>query len=149
MTWTVAITIVIGIILKMIMSPPSLVVNWLVSKFALHPKLNTKDVTVTFNGKPLEEVGKIRFTDYFNEATFLKQYYIFPGNENLFLQPETNVTPFVINVKSGKKEVDYFVYRYDDHVDVVKQCGKKVVSYRLRSDYLQKFTLSTKAIDAI
>ncbi|RFU60382.1 YfmQ family protein [Bacillus sp. V59.32b] len=146
MTWTVAISIVIGIIIKMVLSPPSVVVGWVLSKFALHPKLNSKDVTVTFNGKHLEEEEKIRFTDYFNEATFLKKYYIFPGNENLFLHPETNVSPFVINVKRSKKNLNFFVYSYDDHVDVVKQCKKKVVSYSLSSDYLQKFTVSTKVV---
>ncbi|MGM0899700.1 MAG: YfmQ family protein [Bacillota bacterium] len=149
MTWTVAITIAIGIILKMIMSPPSIVVEWITSKFALHPKLNSKDVTVTLNGKQIEEEEKVRFTNYFNEATFLKKYYIFPGNENLFLNPETNLTPFVINVKSGKKDVHFFVYCYDDYVDVVKQYKKNVVSYSLRSDDLQKFTLTNKKINVI
>lgn len=144
MTWTIAISVTIGIILKFVMSPPSLVVEWVVSKFALHPKLNSKDVIVTFNGKRLVEEEKNRFINYFNEATFLKKYYIFPGNETLFLQPETNLTPFVINVKRGKKDVNIFVYCYDDHVDVVKQYKQQVVSYSLSSDFLQKFTISTK-----
>ncbi|PLT32794.1 YfmQ family protein [Bacillus sp. V5-8f] len=138
MTWTVAILIVVGCILKFLMNPPSAVVAWILSKFALHPKLNSKDVTITFNGKQLEEEQKVRFTDYFNEATFLQKYYIFPGNEKLFLHPETNVIPFVINVKRSNNDVNIFVYSYDDHVDVVKQSKKKVVSYSLRSDALQK-----------
>ena len=142
MTWTVVLIIVLGIMIKMLMSPPSAVVGWISSKFALHPKLDSKDVTVTFNGKHLEEEEKIRFTDYFNEALFLERYNIFQGNEKLFLHPETNVIPFVINVKSGKKEMNFFVYRYDDHVDVVKQWKKKVDSYSLSSEYLQKFTIS-------
>lgn len=146
MTWTVIISLVIGVIIKMVLSPPSIVVEWVVNKFALHPKLNSKNVTVTFNGKYLEEEEKIRFTDYFNEALFLKKHYIFPGNEKLFLHPENNLTPFVISVESGKKDVNIFVYRYDDHVDVVKQCKKKVVSYSLSSEYLQKFTISTKVV---
>jgi len=146
MTWTVAITIAIGVILKMIMSPPSLVVDWLTSKFALHPKLNSKDVTITFNGNLLEEKARMRITDYFNEATFLKKYYIYPGNENLFLHPGTNVTPIVIHSKNGNKDVNFFVFSYDDHVDVVKQCGKKVVAYRLRSDHLQNYASSEKVI---
>ncbi|MBM4763202.1 YfmQ family protein [Bacillus sp. B15-48] len=144
MTWTVAITVLIGIILKMAMSPPSIVVGWLVSKFALHPKLHSENVTVTFNGKQLEDEEKIRFTAYFNEATLLEKHFIFPGNEHLFLQPETDVTPFVITVKNGKKDVNFFVYNYVDRVDVVKQSNKKVESYSLRSNHLQTFTLSTK-----
>ncbi|TCN19729.1 YfmQ family protein [Mesobacillus foraminis] len=146
MTWTVAIFLV-GLILKFIMSPPSAVVEWVLSKFALHPKLDPKEVAVTFNGKHLEEDEKISFTNYFNESTFLKKYYIFPGNEKLFLHPETNVTPFVITVKRGKKETNLFVYSYDDHIDVVKQYKKKVVSYILRSDDLQNFTKSTNALN--
>ncbi|MBA9028394.1 MULTISPECIES: YfmQ family protein [Bacillaceae] len=146
MTWTVVISLVIGFILKFLLSPPSAMVGWVLGKFELHPKLESKEVTVTFNGKNLKEEEKVRFTDYFNEADFLKKYYIFPGNEKLFLHPETNVTPFVINVKKGKKEVYFFVYNYDNHVDVVKQSKKKVVSYSLSSDNLQKFTLPTKGL---
>ncbi|RFU60454.1 YfmQ family protein [Peribacillus glennii] len=148
MTWIVAISIAIGCIIKFSMNPPSAVVAWISSKFALHAQLNSKDITVSYNGTHLEEEEKIRFTDYFNEAIFLKKYYIFPGNEKLFLHPETNVIPYVIKVKGRKKDVDIFVYSYDDHVDVVKQCKKKVVSYSLRSDYLQTITISTKGFSA-
>jgi hypothetical protein len=130
----------------MITSSPSAVVEWISSRFALHPKLNSKDVTVTYIGKHLEEEGKIRLIDYFNEATFLKQYDIFPGNEKLFLHPETNVTPFVINLKRGKKDSKILVYCFADYVYVVKQYNKKVVAYNLRSDHLHKFTLSAKVM---
>ncbi|MDF2790540.1 MAG: hypothetical protein K0S80_3641 [Neobacillus sp.] len=144
MTWTIALTVLLGIVLKMVMSPPSAVVEWIFSKFALHPKLNSNDVAVTYIEKHLEEEEKIRLIDNFNEATFLKQYDIFPGKENLFLQPETNVTPFVINVKRGKKDSKIFVYCLADYVYVVKQTNKKVVAYDLRSENLQKITLSAK-----
>lgn len=146
MTWTIALTVLLGIVLKMVTSPPSAVVEWIFSKFTLHPKLNSKEVTVTYSGKHLKEGDKIRLMDDFNEATFLKQYDIFPGKENLFLHPETNVTPFVINVKSGKKDNRIFVYCLEDYVYVVKQYSKKVVAYNLRSESLQKFTLSTKVM---
>jgi Uncharacterised protein from bacillus cereus group len=146
MTWTAFGIIVIAIIFKMLMSPPSAVVGWITSKFALHPKLDSKDITVTFNGKHLEEEEKIRFTDYFNEALFLERYNIYQGYENLFLHPETNVIPFVINVKIRNKEMNFFVYSYDDHVDVVKQRKKKVDSYSLSSEYLQKFTISNSKL---
>jgi hypothetical protein len=142
MTWTIALTVFLGIVLKMVMSPPSAVVEWIFSKLALHPKLNSKNVTVTYIEKHLEEEEKIRLIDNFNQATFLKQYDIFPGKENLFLHPETNVTPFVINVKRGKNDSRIFVYCLADHVYVVKQYKNKVVAYDLRSEILQKFTLS-------
>jgi hypothetical protein len=146
MTWTIALSVLLGIVIKMVMSPPSAVVELIFSRFALHQKLNSKDVTVTYIEKHLEEEEKIRLIENFNEATFLKQYDIFPGKEKLFLHPETNVTPYVINVKRGKKDRKIFVYCLADYVYVVKQYNKKVVAYDLRSDYLQKFTLSTKVI---
>lgn len=59
MTSGLIITLVIGSILKLLMSPPSIAVGWGVSKFELHKKLDSKDVTVTFNGKNLEEEEKI------------------------------------------------------------------------------------------
>jgi hypothetical protein len=144
MTWTIALTVLLGIVLKMVMSPPSAVVDWIFSKFALHPKLNSKDVSVTYLEKHLEEEEKTRLIENFNDATFLKQYDIFPGKENLFLQPETPVTPFVITVKRGKKDCKIFVYCSVDYVYVVKQSNKKVVAYDLRSEKLQKFNLSAK-----
>ena len=142
MTWTAVAFIVIAIIFKMLMSPPSAVVGWVVSKFALHPKIDAKDVTVTYNGKSLEEEEKNRFTDYFNDALFLERNHIFPGNEKLFLNPETDVIPFVINVKSKNKETNFYVYNNDVQVDVVKQWKKKVASYSLNSENLQQFTVS-------
>ncbi|HZG73128.1 MAG TPA: YfmQ family protein [Chondromyces sp.] len=145
MLWTFVILLV-GIIVKFLTSPPSALVKWFLSKFALHPSLNPKEVTVTFNGKHLEEEEKFSFIDYFNEAAFLKEYDIFPGNEKLFLHPETDVIPFVISTKRGKKEVQFFVYRYDDYVDIVKQHKEKVVAYSLKSDNLQRFTVPTKDV---
>jgi Uncharacterised protein from bacillus cereus group len=71
MTWTIALTVLLGIVLKMVTSPPSAVVEWISSKYALHPKLNSKDVTVTYIGKHIEEEEKIRFIEYFNEVTHL------------------------------------------------------------------------------
>lgn len=142
MTWMTILLIVIGAIFKFLMSPPSALVGWVLSKFALHPKLDSKDITVTFNGTQLEEEEKIRFNEYFNEAQFLERHHIFPGNEKFFLNPDTNIIPFVINVKSRKKEMNFFVYSDDDTIDVVKQWKKKVASYSLSSEYLQKFAIS-------
>lgn len=72
MTWTIALSVLLGIVVKMVMSPPSAVVEWIFSKFALHPKLNSKDVSVTYIEKHLEEKEKIRLIDYLNESTFFK-----------------------------------------------------------------------------
>ena len=142
MTWTTIGIVLIGVILKFLMSPPSALVGWVLTKFALHPKLDSKDVTITYNGTPLAEEEKIRYINYFNKANFLETHTIFPGNEKAFLNPVTHVTPFVINVKSSKKEINFFVYNDNDNIDVVKQWNKKVASYSLRSEHLQKFTSS-------
>jgi hypothetical protein len=143
MTWTIAISLTIGFIVKIILTcSPSIVVEWFLSKFEMHSKLNEKDATITFDGKPLEGENKLKFTNYFNEATFLKKYYIFPGNEELFLHPKNSGTPLVIETKRGKKDVKIFVYCFNDHVDVVKKYKKKVVAYSLNSDNLQLNTFS-------
>ncbi|QUG41946.1 hypothetical protein KD050_01195 [Psychrobacillus sp. INOP01] len=143
MTWTTIVIIIIGAILKFLMTPPSALVGWALSKFELHPKLVSQGITVTFNGNHLTEEEKIKFIDHFNESLYLERQHIFPGNEKFFLNPETNVIPFVINVKNRKKEMNFFVYcNDDDNIDVVKQWKKKVACYSLSSEYLQKFTIS-------
>lgn len=58
MTTGLIITIVIGSIIKLLMSPPSIAVAWVVNKFELHKELDSKEVTVTFNGNNLEEGEK-------------------------------------------------------------------------------------------
>ncbi|MFJ8236067.1 YfmQ family protein [Ureibacillus sp. NPDC094379] len=142
MTWTVALVVLGGILLKLLTSPPSAVVGWVVSKFALHPKIDSSYITVTYNGMQLEKEDQDQLVEYFNEALFLERYHIFPGTEEMVLHPETDVIPYIITVKKRKKEVKFSVYNYDDHVDIVKQRKKKVAFYRLTSDELQNFTIS-------
>lgn len=142
MTWTAFVIIILGITLKMLTSPPSAVVNWLLSKFALHPKLDAKDVSIIFNGEYLEGEEKIRFTDCFNKALFLDRNHIFPGDEKLFLNPDTNIIPYIINIKDRKRNMKFYVYCEDDQIFVVKQWKKKVASYNLSSTNLQNLTNS-------
>ncbi|MBM7609735.1 hypothetical protein JOD29_003011 [Lysinibacillus composti] len=142
MTWTAVLIVLGGIFLKLLTSPPSAVVGWVVSKFALHPKIDSANTTVTYNGRQLAKEDQVQLVDYFNEALFLERYHIFPGNEELVLHPETDVIPYIMTVKKGKKEITFFVYNYNDHVDIVKQRKKKVASYRITSDELQNFTIS-------
>lgn len=141
MTWTAFLVIMAGILFKMLTSPPSALVEWVLSKFALHPKLDPNEVIITFNEKHLEAEEKNKYIDYFNSAVFLEKNHIFPGNEDIFLNPKINIIPFVINVKGRKKEVNFFVYREDDNIFVVKQWKKKVASYSLRSEDLLYFTI--------
>ncbi|WP_026695463.1 YfmQ family protein [Peribacillus kribbensis] len=136
MTWTVFISIVAAVVVKFLLSPPSALVAWALDKFELHPKLKPKDTVITFNETQLKEGEKQTFIDAWNEASFLEKHWIFPGNEKLFLQPDTDVIPFVIGIKRKKLQVQLFVYSYEEHIDVVKQFKKKVVSYRIRSEEL-------------
>lgn len=142
MTWFL-IAIILGGILKFATNPPSAVVAWILGKFELQPKLSSKDVSVIYNGRCLEGKDKVEFIKTFNEAVFLKKYFTVAGKE--FLHPETNVTPFVIHTKRGKNEIRFYIYCYDNHIDVVKQYKKKVIPYRLSSDHLQSFAIQHSA----
>ncbi|CAH0280725.1 hypothetical protein SRABI96_03968 [Peribacillus sp. Bi96] len=135
------LTIILSLVKILVSCLPTDTVNWILSKFKLHSELSEANSIVTLNGKRLENEKKLQVINYFNEARFLKKNHIFPGNEQLFLHPENSGTPLVIDTKSGKKDVRLFVYIYNDHVDVVKQYKKKLVSYSLLSDSLQEHSM--------
>ncbi|MET3319377.1 UNVERIFIED_ORG: hypothetical protein ABIC97_002472 [Peribacillus simplex] len=132
------LTILLSLVKLLVTCLPTDAVNWIISKFKLHSELSDANCIVTIDGKRLEGEDKIQVINYFNEAIFLKKNHIFPGNEQLFLHPENNGTPLVIDTKSGKKDVRLLVHIYNDHVDVVKQYKKKLVAYSLLSDSLQE-----------
>ncbi|WP_040981007.1 YfmQ family protein [Oceanobacillus jeddahense] len=138
MTWTFILITIAGIILKFLTSPPSALVGWVLNKFELHPKIDKTNSIITFDGAYLEGDEKNRFINSFNEAQFLYKNHIFPGKEALFLHPETNITPYIIHYKKKNKEITFHVFNYENHVDVVKQWKKKIISYTLDSDYLQQ-----------
>ncbi|MCQ6279656.1 YfmQ family protein [Bacillus sp. EB600] len=142
MTWIILLSIVITIGFIVMTSIPTSAVELLISKFEIHSKLSNTNTTVTIDGKRLEGEDKIQVIYDFNEAIFLKRHNIYQGTEELFLHPENGGTPIVIDTKRGKKDVRFFVYRYNDHVDVVKQYKRKVIAYSLRSDSLQKCSMS-------
>jgi len=96
---------------------------------------------LTIGGRRLEGEDKTKVINDFNEAIFLKKHYIFPGTEELYLNPENSDSPIVIETKRGNKDVKLFVYRYKDRVDVVKQFKKKLVAYSLMSESLQKYSI--------
>lgn len=145
MIWIIIIT-VLFFLFNFFFSAPSTYVSWALKKFELYSKLDPKDVTVTFNGKQLGIEDKKIFVEYFNEAYILKRHVILKGKEELFLHPETDVTPFVMNIKNDKKDINFFVYRHEDEIEVVKQDKKKVESYSLSSQDLQNFTMSTNGL---
>ncbi|MFJ8526944.1 YfmQ family protein [Bacillus sp. NPDC094106] len=128
-TWFIVTLIILGALKIAVASIPNSVVESFISRFELHPQLNEAAVTVTIDGKRLQEEDKTQIIDHFNQAIFLERYY-FP--------PQSSGTPLIINAKRGKNDVTFSVYSYNDHVDVFKQYKKKVVAYSLRSDSLQK-----------
>lgn len=133
MTWSFVLLLIIAALLKILVTClPTGVVEWLISKYELHPKLSDETVIVTIDGKHLEGEDKIQVINDFNESLYLDRYYT---------PLENSVTPVVIDTKRGKKNVRLFVYIYNDRVDVVKKYKKNIVAYRLRSDSLQKSAL--------
>ncbi|MEG0383121.1 MAG: YfmQ family protein [Solibacillus sp.] len=146
MFWIIVITVLFFTMFTFLFNAPSSLVSWTLKKFALTSKLDAQDVSLTFNGKQLEEHAKSEFIDYFNEAYILKRHFILKGNEQLFLNPETTVTPFILTVKKGGKIVNFSIYCSDDTIEVVKQHKKKVESYSLSSEDLKVFTLHTNGL---
>ncbi len=103
MTWLFVTFLVIFSLFKILVTClPSGVVEWLTGKFQVHVKLEEANVTVTFGGERLEGSDKSQFIQNFNEAVFMERYYIYPGDEPLFVNPKNAGTPFVIETKEGK-----------------------------------------------
>ncbi|WP_039076173.1 YfmQ family protein [Bacillus sp. MSP13] len=142
MTWTIVMLILMSLVKIVLTCLPTGVMEWLLSKFAVHAKLSGENAVLSLDGKRLEGEEKQKVIAHFNEAVFLEKYYIYPGDEERYLHPENGGTPLVIDMKKGKKDVKLFVYSYDDRIDVVKQYKKKVIAYQLLSESLQKGSLS-------
>ncbi|MFP7159403.1 YfmQ family protein [Priestia aryabhattai] len=137
MTWLVILSIIIVSALKLLITClPTPVVKWLLKKFELHSKLDPSQINITKDGKTLEDEEKKKVINEFNKATFLKKYYVHPGNEHYFLQPEDVNPPYIIHTKQGKHAIKLSIYSYKDHVDVVKQYKKKLEAYSLLTDKL-------------
>ncbi|GEK33002.1 YfmQ family protein [Kurthia sibirica] len=144
MSWTVLLVIVIAGVAKLVTAPPNIVVVWLTSKFAMHQKFNADEVVVTFDGKTLEGTEKSNFIDSFNEASFLVRNSIFKGNEAYYIDPQLEVTPYIIHSKKGKKDMKLTVYYDHSKVEVIKQIDKSVLSYSLNSESLKAITNPTR-----
>jgi len=140
MTWTVILATLAICVVKVLMTClPTGVVNWLLNKFALHPKLHPEQATVTINGKAVEEKEQAAIIAAFNKATVLEKYTIYSGyNEHVYLHPENAGTPIVIEAKIEKKMTTFIMHRYSDHIDIVKQYKKKLVAYSVHVEPLQQ-----------
>jgi hypothetical protein len=132
MTWGILIFTIIFSIIKILMTClPTGVVEWIDSKFKVHKKLNESDVTITFKGTLIDEVGKTQVIDFYNNGIMIEKYYIWPGTEGKFLDPGSGIDPLKIHCKSKKGDIILYLFDYNTHVDVVKQNGKNVVAYSL------------------
>lgn len=139
MTWAVLLPmILLGVFKIVVSSLPNSTVGWFIGWFEIHSKLSDANASVTIDGKRLESEDKTQVIHYFNEATFVERYPVFPGYEQSYLHPENKGISVIIDTKKGKKDVRLFGYIYNDRVNVVKQHKKKIVAYRLLSESLQK-----------
>lgn len=130
MTWSVIIPIILFSLFKIVITClPSGPVEWILIKFELHSTLDKESLKVFYSGKEKEGSEKPRIVHSFNEATFLEKYYIWPGTEDLYFNPESNKTPFIIQTHRGKTDDKLWLFCYNDRVDV---------AYSLRSDSLQE-----------
>ncbi|NGY88321.1 hypothetical protein F6Y05_35535 [Bacillus megaterium] len=137
MTFGVIVSIIIVSALKILITClPTPVVKWLVSKFEVHKSISV-DAEVTIGGKKIEGMAKEELIANFNKAIFLKGYYIHPGVEHCFLCPEGEETPIKMSIQTDKKEIVLWLYKYSNHIDVVKQYPKKMIAYSIQSDELQ------------
>jgi len=147
MTWAVVLATLAICMVKVLMTClPTGVVNLLIRKFEMHAKLSEENVTITIDGKPLEGEDKLQVVRSFNEATVLEKYTIYRGyNEHVYLHPENGGIPIVIHTKRGKKDIKLMMYRYNDHIDIVKQYKKKIIAYSVHVDPLQKHFMPVSA----
>lgn len=105
-----------------------------IAKFNIHPKLNA-DSTVKVNGSALAGEDKQQFIDSFNNAEFRYTYNLthqMPSYEGKDIQVTATV---------ARNKVNFIVHPFDDHIDIVKQIGKKVIQYRVESNELQRTLL--------
>ncbi|AMA62171.1 MAG: YfmQ family protein [Kurthia gibsonii] len=145
MSWALLITLVLGTVVKLLTAPPNIVVVWLTERYAMHQKLKSEEVTITFDQKELTGQEKEDFIQSFNEAAFLVRNPIFKGFEDEVLNPDTDIVPYVIDVNKKGKHSTLSVYYAEDRVNVVKQRNKKVISYSLNSEELSNTTLKGQA----
>ena len=130
--WVLVTVLTVKFILIVItlISPPPFVKKWLSNKFEMHPQLDEETVTVTIKDKQLKEEDKKQIINFFNKAVFLKKYDVIPkSGENV---------PLVIESKKGQEHISFFLYIYNDRVDVIKRFKRKVIAYYIRSEDLQE-----------
>lgn len=67
------LALVVNVIIVLIASPPTVVVDRFIARFQTHPQIGN-DSVVSINGSEIEGEDKKRFIDDFNHAIFLYSY---------------------------------------------------------------------------
>lgn len=138
MTWTMGFVLILGILIKMITSPPSAAVARVLKKFAIHQEINEKEITLEYDNHLIEGQVKEKVVKMFNEASFLKRIHIYPGNEDLFMPHNQKTVPYHICYSKGKKKIQLYLYIEEKYLTVVKQTNKKVIAYQMDAE--EQFT---------
>ncbi|ASV66855.1 MULTISPECIES: YfmQ family protein [Cytobacillus] len=131
MTWTMGFVLILGILIKMITSPPSAAVAWLLKKFAIHQEINEKEITLVYDSQLIEGQVKEKVVTMYNEASFLKRIHIYPGNEDLFMPHNQKTVPYHICYSKGKKKIQLYLYIEEKYLTVVKQTKRKLIAYQM------------------
>ncbi|MEA1853975.1 YfmQ family protein [Cytobacillus sp. FSL W7-1323] len=131
MTWTMGFVLILGILIKMITSPPSAAVAWVLKKFAIHQEINEKEITLVYDSQLIEGQVKEKVVTMYNEASFLKRIHIYPGNEDLFMPHNQKTVPYHICYSKGKKKIQLYLYIEEKYLTVVKQTKRKLIAYQM------------------
>ncbi|WP_284640731.1 YfmQ family protein [Paenibacillus silviterrae] len=139
MTWALIISTILVCFIKILITClPTASVEWLVSKFQVHIKLNAETVTVSYRGRNVEGDEKARIVHLLNEAVFMEKHYIWPGTEQLHLNPENKGFPVILETKLGKNEVTLYAFINNRDIYIARQYKNKVIAYSLVSEHLHK-----------
>jgi hypothetical protein len=135
MTWAVLVSVILAGLIKILMTClPLGMVEWISKKFEIHSKLDDTSSNISFAGKKIEGEEKRKVIHDYNHAVFMERHYIYPGNEQKFLNPKKSGIPIIIESNYPYKNVKLYIYSFDDRIEVVKQNKKKIIAYRLFSD---------------
>ncbi|MEH7814104.1 YfmQ family protein, partial [Bacillus toyonensis] len=66
-TWFIVMLVVFGAFKIIVSSLPNTVIESIISKYETHPQLEEENVTVTINGKSVEDEKKSQIIHDFNE----------------------------------------------------------------------------------
>lgn len=136
-TWTVILVSIIISLVKILMTClPTGVVNWLLSLFEVHPKLEASKVAVNI-GEFQMGPGETRdFVKLWNESISMQKHYIWPGTEHNYINRDSSGSRIIITTKMGKHELKIIAFVEKDQIEVVKHWKRKIVAYSLSSDKL-------------